>query len=208
MLGWIYIWKDERTNLHKVKVRFGNLWFYLSIYRPHSITPLENSILSQGAFYENTCSRQEKGRKELREPDYKDYRDLSLYELARIIFIKAPENERQEREAEWEGLGSYYRRRLPKKIDLNILHYHNRFDIQFPSLDLTFYVWKRLPRRQNKRKPKNLIRWFNSATDTGDHSNYAARQPLGNFEVDLDALIWWLGDEWSEALLGEMFGNV
>lgn len=206
MLGWIYIWKDEKTNLHRVKVRFGNLWFYLLIYRPHSITPLENSILSQGAFYENTCSRQEKW-KELREPDYKDYCDLTLIELARIIFLRAPENERQEREAEWEGLGSCYRRGLPMKIDLNIFHYPNRFDIQFPLLDLTFDVWKRLPRRQNKRRPKNIVRWFDSAIDTGDHSNYLGT-PLGNFEVDLAALIWWLGDKWSEVLLEEMFGNV
>jgi hypothetical protein len=207
MLGWIWIWEDEGTNFHRVKVRFGNLWFYLSIYRPHSITPLENSILSQGAFYKNTCSRQERW-KELGEPDYKDYRDLTLIELARIIFLKAPEEERQEREAEWEGLGSYYRRRLPMKIDLNVFWYPNRFDIQFPGLDLTFDVWKRLPKRQNKRKPKNIVRWFDSAVDTGAHSDYYFCTPLGNFEVNLSTLIWWLGDEWSEVLLNEMFGNV
>ena len=132
MLGWIYIWKDEKVNLHRVKVRFGNLWFYLLIYRPPSITLLENSILSYGAFYENRCSRQEKW-KELKKPDIQDYRDLTLYELSRIIFLMAPENERQEREAEWEGLGSYYRRRLPKEISLNIFNYPNRFDIRFPS---------------------------------------------------------------------------
>ena len=72
MLGWVLIWKDEKTNLHKVKVRFGNLWFYLLIYRPHSITPLENSILKMGAFYDNTCSRKEKWTG-MMEPDYKDY---------------------------------------------------------------------------------------------------------------------------------------
>ena len=206
MLGWIYIWKDEKTNLHRVKVRFGNLWFYLSIYRPHSITPLENSILSQGAFYKNTCSRKERW-KELGEPDFTDYRDLTLIELARIIFLKAPENERQEREAEWEGLDSYYRRRLPKEISLNIFHYPNRFDIQFPSLDLTFDVWKKLPRRDHKRKPKNIVKWFDSAIDTGDHSNYLCI-PLGTYSANLPSLIWWLGDEWSEVLLEEMFGNV
>ena len=104
MLGWIYIWKNEGTNLHIVKIRFGNLWFYLSIYRPHSITPLEYSILSQGAFYKNTCSRQERW-KELGEPDHTDYRDLTLIELTRIIFLKAPENERQEREADGKVWG-------------------------------------------------------------------------------------------------------
>ncbi len=204
MLGWVYIWKDEGTNLHRVKVRFGNLWFYLSIYRPHSITSLEYSILSQGAFYKNTCSRQERWTG-LGEPDFLDYRDLTLIELSRIIFLKAPENERQEREAEWEGLRSYYRRRLPMKIDLNVFWYPNRFDIQFPSLDLTFDVWKKLPRRDHKRKPKNIVKWFDSAIDTGDHSNYLCI-PLGTYMVDLPALIWWLGDEDREKLLEEMFG--
>ena len=206
MLGWIFIWKDERINLHRVKVRFGNLWFYLLIYRPHSLTPLENSILSQGAFYKNTCSRQKRWTK-LGEPDFTDYRDLTLIELARIIFLKAPENERQEREAEWEGLGSYYRRRLPKEISLNIFHYPNRFDIQFPSLDLTFDVWKRLPRRDHKRKPKNIVKWFDSAVDTEDHDDYLCT-PLGTYSASLPSLIWWLGDEWGEVLLEEMFGLV
>ena len=140
MLGWICIWKDEKANLHKVKVRFGNLWFYLLIYRPPSITLLENSILSHGVFYENRCSRQEKW-KELKKPDIQDYRDLTLYELSRIIFLMAPENERQEREAEWEGLGSYYRRRLPKEISLNIFNYPNRFDIRFPSDNTQTGTW-------------------------------------------------------------------
>jgi hypothetical protein len=89
MLGWIYIWKDEGTNLHKVKVRFGNLWFYLSIYRPHSITPLEYSILSQGAFYKNTCSRQERW-KELGEPDHTDYRDLTSYRTCQDYILEGP----------------------------------------------------------------------------------------------------------------------
>ena len=206
MLGWIYIWKDKGTNLHKVKVRFGNLWFYLSIYCPHSITPLENSILSQGEFYKNTCSRQERW-KEFGEPDYTDYRDLDLYELARIIFLGAPENERQERKTEWEGLGSYYRRRLPKKIDLNVFWYPNRFDIRFPSLDLTFDVWKRLPRRDHKRKPKNVVKWFESAIEVSDKEGYLC-QPFGTYTVNLAALIWWLGDERSGVLLEEMFGEI
>ena len=190
--------------MHKVKVRFGNLWFYLSIYRPHSITPLENSILSQGEFYKNTCSRQERW-KELGKPDYTGYRDLDLYELAWIIFLGAPENERQEREAEWEGLGSYYRRRLPKKIDLNVFWYSTNFNIQFPSLDLTFYVWKRLPRRDHKRKPKNIVKWFESAIEVSDKGGYLC-QPFGTYTVNLAALIWWLGDGRSGVLLEEMFG--
>ena len=203
MLGWIYVWKGE-LRLHKVKVRFGNLWYYLLIV---STIPLDyGSILRNRKIYKNICSRQERW-KELGEPDYTDYRDLTLIELARIIFLKAPENERPEREAEWEGLGSYYRRRLPKEISLNIFHYPNRFDIQFPSLDLTFDVWKRLPRRDHKRKPKNIVKWFDSAIDTGDHNNYLCI-PLGTYSADLPSLIWWLGDEWSEVLLEEMLGNV
>lgn len=121
--------------------------------------------------------------------------------------MKAPENERQEREAEWEGLGSYYRRRLPTKIDLNVFWYPNRFDIQFPSLDLTFDVWKRLLRRDHKRKPKNIVKWFDSAVDTGDHSDYLC-QPFGTYTVNLATLIWWLGDERSGVLLEEMFGEI
>ena len=202
MLGWIYIWKGEVGT--KVKVKFGNLWFHLLVL---STTPLDyGSILRNRTIYKSTCSKQERW-KELGEPDYTDYRDLDLYELSRIIFLGAPEDERKEREIEWEGLGSYYKRRLPMKIDLNIFHYPNRFDIQFPSLDLTFDVWKRLPRRDHKRKPKNIVKWFDSAIDTGDHyhSDYLCA-PLGNFEVNLATLIWWLGDEWSEVLLEEMFG--
>ena len=203
MLGWIYIWTDKVKNFYKVKVRFGNLWFYILIYRPHSLTPLENSILSQGEFYKNTCSRQDR-RFVFREPDFTDYRDLTLHELSRIIFLKAPENERKERETEWERLDSYYRRKLPIKIDLNVFWYPNRFDIQFPSIDLTFNVWRRLSRRDHKRKPKNIVRWFNSAVDTGDHSNYLCT-PLGTYTVNLAALIWWLGDERGGVLLEEMF---
>ena len=121
--------------------------------------------------------------------------------------MKAPENERQEREAEWEGLDSYYRRRLPKEISLNIFHYPNRFDIQFPSLDLTFDVWKKLPRRDHKRKPKNIVKWFDSSVGVNDEGNYLC-QPFGTFQVNLAALIWWLGDERGGVLLEEMFGNV
>lgn len=201
MLGWIYIWRGE-LGVHEVKVRFGNLWYYLLIN--YSLD--DRSILETGKILKNTSSARERWTR-LGEPDYKDYRDLSLYELARIIFLGAPEDERKEREAEWEGLGSYYRRRLPKEIILNLYWYPNRFDLLFPSLDLTIEFWKRLPRRDHKRKPKNIVKWFDSAVDTGDHSDYLC-QPFGNFEVNLDALIWWLGEERSGVLLEKMFGEI
>ena len=206
MLGWIWIWKDEETWMHKVKVRFGNLWFYLLILRKPSTLPLESCLLGYGKIIKNTSSRQERW-KELGEPDFSDYRDLDLYELARIIFLGAPEDERKERETEWEGLGSYYRRRLPTKIDLNIFWYPNRFDILFPSLDLTIEFWRRLPRRDHKRKSKNIVKWFESAIEVKDPGNYLC-QPFGTYTVNLAALIWWLGDERGGVLLEEMFGNV
>jgi hypothetical protein len=203
MLGWIYVWKGE-LGLHKVKVRFGNLWYYLLIV---STTPLDyGGILRNRKIYKNTCSRQERW-KELGEPDFSDYRDLDLYELARIIFLRAPEDERKEREAEWEGLGAYYRRRLPMKIDLNIFWYPNRFDILFPSLDLTINFWRRLSRRDHKRKPKNIVKWFKEATEVKDPGNYLC-QPFGTYTVNLVALIWWLGDERGGVLLEEMFGEI
>ena len=204
MLGWIYIWKDEVGNFYRVKVKFGNLWFYFLI---HSTTPLDyGSILRNRKIYKNTYSRQERWT-ELGEPDYTDYRDLDLYELARIIFLGAPEDERKEREIEWEGLGSYYRRRLPTKIDLNVFWYPNRFDIQFLSIDLTIEFWRRLPRRDHKRKPKNIVKWFESAIEVKDPGNYLC-QPFGTYTVNLAALIWWLGDERGGVLLEEMFGEI
>lgn len=201
MLGWIWVWEDKKNNLHLVKVMFGNLRFYLRVL---SATPLDyNRILENKKIYRNTCSRQDKN---LGEPDYKDYRDFSLLELSRIIFIEAPKEERLKRETEWEGIRSYYRRELPKEIDLDIYWYPNRFDIYLPSIDLTFYYWKRLSQRKNKRKPKNVISWFESAKDTGDSSNYQ-RQPFGtHYTVDLPSLIWWLGNYHKEKLLWEMFG--
>ena len=206
MLSWIYIWKDEKDWLHKVKVRFGNLWFYLIILHKPSTTPLEERILWGGKIIKSVCSRQEMW-KGLREPDFSDYRDLSLYELAKIIFIGAPEDERKEREDEWRSLGSYYRRSLPKKIDLNVYWYPNRFSLEFPRYDLTFDFWKKLSKRKNKRKPRNVISWFESARRTGDRTKYWC-QPLGTYTVNLAALIWWLGDERGGVLLEEMFGYV
>lgn len=204
MLGWIWIWKGE-LGIHKVKVRFGNLWYYLLInYSLDDRSILESSILWTGKIVKNISSRQE-GWTELGEPDFSDYRDLSLFELARIIFLGAPEDERLEREIEWEGLESYYRRKLPMKIDLNVFWYPNSFDIQFPSIDFTINFWGKLSRRRNKKKPKNIVKWFSSAVDTGDRNNYLCI-PLGYFEVNLAALIWWLGDERSGVLLEEMFG--
>jgi hypothetical protein len=203
MLGWIWIWRGE-LGVHKVKVRFGNLWYYLLIN--YSLSLDDRSILETGKIVKNTSSRQEKWTG-LGEPDFSDYRDLSLYELARIIFLGAPEEERPNREIEWEGLGSYYRRRLPIKIDLNVFWYPNRFDIQFPSIDLTVNFWGRLSRRDHKRKPKNVVKWFKEAIEVKDPDNYLC-QPLGTYTVNLAALIWWLGDERSGVLLEEMFGNV
>lgn len=202
MLGWIWIWKDEETWKHKVKVRFGNLWYYLLIV---STTPLDyGDILRNRKIYKNTCSRQERWT-ELGKPDYTDYRDLDLYELSRIIFIGAPEDERKERKTEWEGLGSYYRRKLPIKIDLNVFWYPNRFDIKFPSIDLTINFWRRLSRRDHKRKPKNIVKWFKEAVGVNDEGNYLC-EPFGTFQVNLAALIWWLGDERAGMLLEEIFG--
>lgn len=202
MLGWIWIWKDEETLMHKVKVRFGNLWYYLLIV---STTPLDyGDILRNRKIYKNTCSRRERWT-ELGKPDYTDYHDLDLYELSRIIFIGAPEDERKERKTEWEGLGSYYRRKLPIKIDLNVFWYPNRFDIQFPSIDLTINFWRRLSRRDHKRKPKNIVKWFKEAVGVNDEGNYLC-EPFGTFQVNLAALIWWLGDERAGMLLEEIFG--
>ena len=202
MLGWIWIWKDEETWKHKVKVRFGNLWYYLLIV---STTPLDyGDILRNRKIYKNTCSRRERWT-ELGKPDYTDYRDLDLYELSRIIFIGAPEDERKERKTEWEGLGSYYRRKLPIKIDLNVFWYPNRFDIQFPSIDLTINFWRRLSRRDHKRKPKNIVKWFKEAVGVNDEGNYLC-EPFGTFQVNLADLIWWLGDERAGMLLEEIFG--
>lgn len=207
MLGQIYIWKEDKKDWsYKVKVRFGNLWFYLIILRKPSTTPLEDCILSQGKIIESVCSRQERWR-ELRKPDFSDYRDLSLYELAKIIFIGAPEDEREERRIEWEGLGSYYRRSLPKEVVLNVYWYPNRFDLEFPSIDLTFSFWKKLSKRKNKRKPKNIVKWFKEAIEVEDPGNYIDR-PFGTYTVNLVALIWWLEDERGEELLEEMFGNI
>lgn len=199
MLGWIWIWKGE-LGVHKVKVRFGNLWYYLIINDPLD----DRSILETGKIVGSISSRQERWTG-LGKPDHTDYRDLSLYELARIIFLGAPEDERKEREAEWEGLGSYYRRRLPMKIDLNVFWYPNSFDILFPSLDLTINFWKRLSRRDHKRKPKNIVKWFKEAIEVNDKGNYLCT-PLGTYTVNLAALIWWLGDERGGVLLEEMFG--
>ena len=211
MLGWIYIWKDEETWMHKAKVRFGNLWFYLLILRKPPTLPLESCLLGYGKIYKNTSSRQEKWTG-LGEPDFSDYRDLDLYELARIIFLGAPEDERKEREAEWEGLGSYYRRRLPMKIDLNVYWYPNRFDIDilFPSLDFAINFWRRLSRRDHKRKPKNIVKWFKEAIEVSDKRYYLC-QHLGTYTVNLSSLVWWLEDEGEqrmEELLEKMFGNV
>jgi hypothetical protein len=201
MLGWIWIWKGE-LGVHKVKIRFGNLWYYLLIN--YSLD--DRSILETGKIVKNTSSRQERWTG-LGEPDFSDYRDLDLYELSRIIFLGAPEDERREREIEWDGLGSYYRRRLPTKIDLNVYWYPNRFDIQFPSIDLTINFWRRLSRRDHKRKPKNIVKWFKEAIEVKDPGNYLC-QPLGTYTVNLTALIWWLGDERSGVLLEEMFGEI
>ena len=196
MLGWIWIWRGELGVHNKVKVRFGNLWYYLLI-NYYSLG--DRSILETGKIIENTCSRRERWTG-LGEPDHTDYRDLSMYELSRIIFIGAPEDERKEREAEWEGLWSYYRR-----IDLNVYWYPNRFDIQFPSLDLTINFWRRLSRRDHKRKPKNIVKWFKEAIEVSDKGYYLC-QPSRTYTVNLAALIWWLGDERSGVLLEKMFG--
>ena len=93
------------------------------------------------------------------------------------------------------------------KIDLNVFWYPNRFDILFPSLEITIYFWRRLSRRDHKRKPKNIVKWFKEAIEVSDKRNYL-RQPVGTYTVNLAALIWWLGDERSRMLLEEMFGNV
>ena len=209
MLGWIYVWRDEEINTHRVKVIFGNLWFYLHVYYPYStpLPPTYKDYIERGRIIVSTCSRQEKW-KNLRKPDYQDYCDLTLYELSCIIFLRAPRNERKEREDEWERLRSYYRRELPKEINLGVFWCPNRFDIVLPSLDLTFYFWKRLSRRDNKRKPKNVISWFESAQEEiEDHSDYLGT-PLGTYSVNFSSLVWWLGNEDQEKLLEEMFGNV
>lgn len=199
MLGWVWIWRGE-LGVHKVKVRFGNLWYYLLIN--YSLD--DRSILKTGKIVGNTSSRQERW-KELGELDYTDYRDLDLYELSRIIFLRAPEDEREEREIEWEGLGSYYRRRLPMSVDLNVYWYPNCFDIQFPSIDFTINFWRRLSRRDHKRKPKNIVKWFKEAVGINDEGTYLC-QPFRTYTVNLAALIWWLGDERGGVLLEEMFG--
>lgn len=94
---------------------------------------------------------------------------------------------------------------MPIKIDLNVFWYPNRFDIQFPSIDLTINFWRRLSRRDHKRKPKNIVKWFKEAVGVNDEGNYLC-EPFGTFQVNLAALIWWLEDERAGMLLEEIFG--
>ena len=203
MLGWIWIWKDRGTNFHQVKVLFGDFYYYLFIIH-HPCSNFYQSILVDGEIINSVCSRQNKWRE---DSDYKDYRDFSLYELSRIIFLKAPYKERTDRAYEWERLVSRGRR-LFIHISVNVLWYPNRFDLLFPDIDLTFTHWKRLSRRMNKRKPRNIVKWFKGAGKIQNYKSYQSSVSLGLFTIPFSNLMWYLEEDERGILLEKKFSEM